>query len=198
MTKFWRTCRLLVNPGRCVILRAVYGALRGLTVNEVVGVTGLRQPAASIYLRELAHCGLVTPIREGRSVRYVSTANSAVYGAQQIRVALLAERIQAVAQERAGVWFRFQFGEVPFLLGDEKRIAILKHLLSGGGSTLEEILLAMGCPRKTLLFHLGILMEHGLLQKRNRYRKDRYIVMPPTRKLQRMLVSLALGTYEDW
>jgi ArsR family transcriptional regulator, cadmium/lead-responsive transcriptional repressor len=60
--------RGLGDPSRLWVLEALRDG--PLTAGEVVRWTGLRQPNASMHLRCLAECGLVTWERAGRLVHY--------------------------------------------------------------------------------------------------------------------------------
>mgnify|MGYP005838647245 CR=1 FL=1 len=80
----WRTCRVLANPKRLLLLYDVANSPSGLTVGEAARRARVSLPVASQYLRALGARGLLAARRSGPRVRYIASANPTVAGAAEL------------------------------------------------------------------------------------------------------------------
>ena len=176
----WRTCRVLANARRLLLLANVIR--RGpLTVSHAAHLTHVPECTATLGLRALQSRGLLTSVRNSRWVRYSASPDPLVSHADSF----LTITSRAIAQ-----------GETPAVLVNAftafthpRRIRIVQALATAP-LTNEQISVRCEISRPALRRHLAKLTRRGVIAADD---KHRWHLVPPPFPLLRDLVRIVLA-----
>ena len=182
----WRTARALANVNRLKFLRAVFAAKGTKGVSVLADELGLSVPTASVYLRALNARGLVDVKRESSHVYYGCGGDRSLPEAQSLQSAF------ARMFARKDLPDDWPSRAIPILqaYANERRIEIVKTLAANGPLTFTALLRLAGIPETSLLRHLSLLVEGGVVALDD---KRQYCVAKPKDALRSTLLTMATG-----
>ncbi len=152
----WRTCRVLANKKRLMILRAII-MRPGLTVTQVSHGCGMSMSVASKYLRELNARGLLKATRRKSEVRYWPEADKSMKQSS----ALLAAISATFRGSRAPISLIFREATA---FTHPRRIALVREL-ARQPSGFAGIRKGSGMSVTSLKRHLGKLVSRGIVHR---------------------------------
>ena len=164
--RLWQHFRYLANPERLNVFRAVCLAPEkaGLNVSTTTRMVNLQQPATSIYLRQLASCGLLVARRDKRFLFYSIQNQPQPDGSDILAQGLCRWFVEAAE-------LRHDWGTTcppaPFqssipAFANRLRVVILKCLSEGRAETAESVFRATLIPETCCQYHLDLLVRHGM------------------------------------
>lgn len=155
----WRTARALANENRLRLVREVWRAKGSLSVTELARRLGLAIPTASQYLRALNARGLLSVGRNGSFVYYSDGRDRSLPEAQVIQDALS----ELFARKKLHDGWELRLVAVLHAYSHFRRIDIVKCLAKGGGMGFHDILRTTRIPKASLVRHLCVLKEGGVV-----------------------------------
>jgi DNA-binding transcriptional ArsR family regulator len=173
----WRTCRIIANETRLVLLWHLFNEGE-LTVTQLMERAGIAEPIASNQLRALSARGLISCRRRKTHVLYRAEANDAVRHAPLLLSALDECHQQAMPFKHV-IWQATAFTH-------ERRIEIVRTL-NAGPLTLGALGFATGISCPALSRHLKKLQARGFI----RLKSSSYLIVRPGNPLGRVLIGIA-------
>lgn len=177
----WRTCRVLANRRRLILLQQLFRT-PGLPVSEAASTTGISVMLASEYLRALNARGMLAAQRQGRFVFYRPSADPSVPFTKPLLQALR----KTLSGGRASAVDRTFRSLTAFT--HPRRVAIVRALVRGP-LTRTELVRATHISLPAMNRHLGKLKRRDLVEI-----ADACSLRRPTTSLDATLVAIATGT----
>ena len=174
----WRTCRVLANARRLILLRSVCIDGSG-NVSELAQRTGLQVEKASMHLRLLQSRGLLRAGRVGPRVYYAARADPLVRHAGP----MLAVLRRAVVKESANDMRRV------FTCFTHPRRQILVRCLASGPCDGDVLAARCRMSHSAAFRHLDKLQRRGIV---SRDEDGVYTLLRPATLLGRRLLRIAL------
>jgi len=202
-----RLFRVLANRSRIRILRllAVCGELR---VRDIQDATGLRQPAVSVHLRELAGVGLLWRRRSGLSV-YYRLAEAPTRELTRSAVTFVRDAFSSVqrgaprdvvadeqpdsAHVSDDALFRFFTS-----FTHPRRLQIVRRLRSGGGGRRSVMASELGMSPLACWRHVDKLERRGLVSEQGHERPPMCRLVRQKNALKRRLLEAVVAELESF
>lgn len=150
----WRTCRVLANPRRLRVLRAVVAA-ESIHVTAVARGCSLPLSSATLMLRALQARGLLSARRDGTYVRYAAQADPLVAHSNSV-LQLMRTAFDRGVSDASIVKALTGFTHV-------RRILVVRALRAGG-MPARRISTACGISMQALYRHLSKLERRGFVR----------------------------------
>lgn len=174
----WRTCRVLANPRRLAILRALLNH-PPQPVTQVAAACDLPFTTASQYLRLLQSRGLCRAVRTGKWVLYELHADRSVEGTIPL-LSGLKRVLSSQTDDFEGIIRTLTAFTHP------RRIELVAHLCGSGHQSVEDLRKKTGMSSPAIFRHVDKLVRHGLVE----WREGSVRLAPPCDALAAACISI--------
>jgi DNA-binding transcriptional ArsR family regulator len=158
----WRTCRVLANRQRLLILRCLLRKAPQ-TVTQIAASLGFGMPLASQYLRMLQARGLIRSDRSGREVFYSDRTDPLVPSAAGLLRVLRSALTSSDASLDEAMFMVTAF--------THPRRVLIVRTLGPAGMRVEELRRATGISTRAMRRHLTKLRKRGVLSQNETFVK---------------------------